>query len=58
MLTRGLPGNYCDELEQTFRKVHKHVANNISLAQKSQKKTMTKRLKSRAHSLSREIGCG
>ncbi len=45
MLTRGLPGNYCDELEQIFRKVHKHVANNISLAQKRQKEDYDKATK-------------
>ena len=45
MSTRGLSGNYCDELEQTLRKVHKHVANNISLAQKRQKKDYDKATK-------------
>ena len=45
MSTRGLLGNYCDQLEQTFRKVHKHVANNISLAQKRQKEDYDKATK-------------
>ena len=45
MSTRGLPGNYCDELEQTLRKVHKHVANNISLAQKRQNEDYDKETK-------------
>ena len=45
MSTKGLSGNYCDELEQTLRKVHKHVANNISLAQKRQKKDYDKATK-------------
>ena len=46
MSTRGLlSGNYCDELEKTLRKVHKHVANNISLAQKRQKEDYDKATK-------------
>ena len=46
MSTRGLlSGNYCDKLEETLRKVHKHVANNISLAQKRQKEDYDKATK-------------
>ena len=36
-VARGVPGNYCDELEETLDKVHKHVASNIRQAQKRQK---------------------
>ena len=35
-VARGVPENYCDELEKTLDKVHKHVASNISQAQKRQ----------------------
>ena len=36
-VARGVPGNYCDELEETLNKVHKYVASNISQAQRRQK---------------------
>jgi transposase InsO family protein len=45
MPTRGLSDNYCDELEQTLRKVHKNVATNINLAQKRQKEDYDKATK-------------
>ena len=46
MSTRGLlSGNYCDKLEKTLHKVQKHVANNISLAQKRQKEDYDKATK-------------